>query len=350
MTTSLINRTPPLQSMQRSSWNINNNFQFEFPKFGELPSPAPSGKLSPTKRLSNGSPSYNGTNVSNSISTITDSPKALSNQSQSLGQSNLNSFGSNAIGDLSSLFSPSILDSVSRHGSGDYLSFGSNMHNQQNQVNSADSQGYQKDQRASSICTTASPSASSMSHTGLNSSTGTTPEPSAASPGPRKASEGDNGNARRDSEGETAFCKMLGTACGTIDNPIPQAMNQSNQTSSATSVATPSNDLQGFDWLAQQTQQNGGVFDPVLFSDYRDPQETIMNFSGSGDFFNDAFPDFMGTSGVPLDTTLPKKKDLIKEMDKQAEKEEVVPGGFKQFLTCNMLWYAPASARVQPCC
>jgi AP-1-like factor len=42
-----------------------------------------------------------------------------------------------------------------------------------------------------------------------------------------------------------------------------------------------------FDWLAQQ---NGGQFDPVLFGDYREPQDAIT--SGDYGFFSDALPFF----------------------------------------------------------
>lgn len=37
-------------------------------------------------------------------------------------------------------------------------------------------------------------------------------------------------------------------------------------------------------------QQNGGQFDPMLFGDYRDPQENVLENNSFGDFFNEAFP------------------------------------------------------------
>ena len=54
----------------------------------------------------------------------------------------------------------------------------------------------------------------------------------------------------------------------------------------STLAKTPASEINGIDWLAQQ---NGGQFDPVLFGDYREPQEAIT--SGDYDtFFNEAFP------------------------------------------------------------
>jgi hypothetical protein len=53
-----------------------------------------------------------------------------------------------------------------------------------------------------------------------------------------------------------------------------------------------------FDWLAQQ---NGGQFDPVLFGDYREPQDAIT--SGDYGFFSDALPFF--DFSTPLSDGLP---------------------------------------------
>ena len=195
-----------------------------------------------------------------------------------------------------------------------------------------------------SVCTTTSPSASSGSHAEGTSSCGTSPEPSIDSPGPRKGSEGAigitrNGKGQVDSEGETAFCKLLSTACGTKENPIPLKMSHSNNASSAVNALTTGNDFLGIDWMAHQ---NGGVFDPILFSDYRDPQENVMS-GDFGAFFNDAFPvtDLQTPTNAMLESKLPPKKSLMEEIEEQqsGKEPEVVPGEApKQFLTCNMLW------------
>ena len=67
-------------------------------------------------------------------------------------------------------------------------------------------------------------------------------------------------------------------------------------------------------------QQNGGQFDPLLFGDYRDPQENILNNSNFGGFFNDAFlaQDF----NSPFNTgdaiaSPPPKRDLMREIELQ---------------------------------
>ena len=90
-------------------------------------------------------------------------------------------------------------------------------------------------------------------------------------------------------------------------------------------------------------QQNGGNFDPVLFGDYRESQESIMN-TDVGDFFSDAFnvPDFTSPANLMLEPTLPPKKDIAKGMEEKQqgkEPEAAVVDKPKQFLTCNMLWY-----------
>jgi len=123
-------------------------------------------------------------------------------------------------------------------------------------------------------------------------------------------------------------------------------ISQSDETLAiSTAAMTPGSEIPSFDWLASQ---NGGSFDPVLFADYRDPQDSIMN-GGFGDFFNDAFPSLDSVTS-PANTSsekhLPRKRDLLQEIENQAEKEpELAPTvGPKQFLTCNMLWYVFAAA------
>lgn len=256
------------------------------------------------------------------------------------------------VDELAGLFSPSVFEGVSRNNSTDYMSYKSNSNG--NSISIAHLY------RANTIgavsdCTTTSPSTSSFSQVGPNSSCDTSPEPSATSPDMRKESEGligmtqDDGS-RRTSEGEKAFCELLGTACGTKDNPVPLTMAQSEQATvdcgchgndkaPGTTMMAPIKDFHGIDWMAQQ---NGGTFDPVLFGDYRDPQENIMS-ADFGDFFNDAFPalDFGTPSNPMLEPTPPSKKGIMQEIeDQQAGKEpEVVPGEpMQQFLSCNMLW------------
>lgn len=88
-------------------------------------------------------------------------------------------------------------------------------------------------------------------------------------------------------------------------------------------------------------QQNGGTFDPVLFGDYRDPQDNILNNSAFGDFFNDAFP--LQDFGTPYYTgEAPPKKDFMQEIEvqKNASPSEFGPKDDKtQFLACDKLWF-----------
>ena len=101
---------------------------------------------------------------------------------------------------------------------------------------------------------------------------------------------------------------------------------------------SPNIDINSIDWMAQQ---NGGAFDPVLFGDYRDPQDNILNNNAFGDFFNDAFPtqDF----GTPYFTgEAPPKKDLMQEIEvkKNADPSKLVSqNDIKNYLACDKLWY-----------
>lgn len=103
-------------------------------------------------------------------------------------------------------------------------------------------------------------------------------------------------------------------------------------------MKSPATEINGIDWMAQQ---NGGQFDPVLFGDYRDSQDNILNSASLGDFFNDAFPvqDF----GTPYFTNDPvSKKEPMKEI-KTAQKDspsQLTPAVDKEkFLTCDKIWY-----------
>ena len=88
-------------------------------------------------------------------------------------------------------------------------------------------------------------------------------------------------------------------------------------------------------------QQNGGAFDPVLFGDYRDPQDNILNSNTFGDFFNDAFP--LQDFGTPYYTGEGQpKQGMINEVEvqKDAGSSEFGPQDDKtQFLACDKVWF-----------
>lgn len=194
-----LGRSPPsaaasLQS--RRSWNTNqNDFQFAFPKFGDLPGSnfiqnGSLARVGPANRvdqrpLPNGLPAVMRANSSGSLSGK--SPTNVSGSSK-VDSPNYNLFQSpsstfNSLDELHGLFSPSTLASASRSNSSDYIGLNS----QFGAAPSTERNGTTHRQSTTSNVT--SPSNSSMSNNGLDSSTGTTPEPCADSPDTRKGSE-----------------------------------------------------------------------------------------------------------------------------------------------------------------
>ncbi len=187
----------PAAYQSRPFWNTNqNDFQFAFPKFGDLPGSnfMNNGSLakvdsSPNHEdntsTSNGMPGVIRANSSRSASLISPTnPDGLSKP----GHSNYDGFqpSSNQLrsnySDLNGLFSPLTFEAASHSNSSDRVNYGHGT-----QV--PNSEKYNSLIRGSSISDVTSPSASSTSNHGLDSSCGTTPEPSADSPDGRKASE-----------------------------------------------------------------------------------------------------------------------------------------------------------------
>jgi AP-1-like transcription factor len=302
------------------------NFQFEFPRFGMLPAaaavknaklsispPAKSQKAPSPVEKSRASPvnrnmSYQSTN--SSTTGLTQTP---------LDSADMSGF--------SGLFSPSLLESVSKNSSGSFDFFGTTGSRSSTASNGQMSSNDQSTSHSS-------PSASSNSNRGPSSSCGTSPEPSMQSPAPAKPLEttlstiGEERSNNSVSEGELTFCEKLNMACGNANNPIPRTMSEST----AGTFNEPGIDFNGIDWFAQQ---NGNQFDPQLFGDYREPQENILSGEGFNDsFFNDAFPlpEFNSPFNAATSPATSRK-------DKQVE-EEVVPGDDpSQLLTCNNIWY-----------
>lgn len=250
--------------------------------------------------------------------------------------------------DFTGLFSPSILETASRSDSADYLSFKDGKNTSPNigsstQGTSTNGQAQkpQIPQRTSSASITASP-LSSMSQNGLDSSCGTTPESSAESPSNGKPSEATLNTINEETNTQTKPEGEFILSCNSYTNlGVPEA----NCVAAPVNVfKVPNSDINGIDWMAQQ---NGGAFDPVLFGDYRDPQDNILN-SSFGDFFNDAFeppidftsPYNTGESPNPLQSQKRNLMDEI-EMNHNGEPEGaefVTDVNPKQFLTCDILW------------
>ncbi|KAJ5780113.1 Transcription factor PAP1 [Penicillium paradoxum] len=197
-----------------------------------------------------------------------------------------------------------------------------------------------------------SPSSSSDSHQSqLLSSNGTSPEPSLNSPDGkyRELGPGDSCGGHVTSDGEKSFCEQLGMACGNIRNPIPAVRDSKSKSHSVTSsqptpIDGPADGQAihdfGIDWMAHQ---NGGQFDPVLFGDWREPQDAVLS-QDFGSFFNEAFPlPDLGSpshnlSEVASDAAVPKK-NLVAQLDSKLEEDEVVPGEDQsQMLSCTKIW------------
>ncbi|KAH8601131.1 transcription factor PAP1-domain-containing protein [Bisporella sp. PMI_857] len=297
---------PYLAGKGLSSTGLNNpsdvNFQFEFPKFGravfgetpsttintsnaiksnssssiqQTPSPSDRSQISPTKKTPQQLPA-----------TIASSTGMSRTPAQANG------------GDLSSLnglFSPSLLESVSKSPTFDFFNGSSGSRS------STDSNGQLSNGNNTSY---SSPSASSNSNHGTTSSCGTSPEPTSQSPAYNKGTE-------------TTLTTIGEESNGSLDTPF---------------------DVTGIDWFAQQ---NGNQFDPQLFGDYREPQDNILSGDAfSNDFFTDAFTlqDFNSPFNIVPSPAVPKK-DLMTQIDENMEQDEVVPGeDTSQLLTCNTIW------------
>ncbi|KXG49526.1 bZIP transcription factor, bZIP-1 [Penicillium griseofulvum] len=291
----------------------NNDFLFDFPKFGDLPG----------GHLFNGQANKNDQSKSNDISQPPgvlgrDSLNSPSSRSNSLAQSNKSKY-SGTPNSATSAKAP-------------YSGFKSSTTDNSTSENS--------------------PSSSCDSHQSqMPSSIGTSPEPSLNSPDGqhRELGPGDSCGGHVTTDGEKSFCAQLGMACGNIKNPIPAVRdNRTKSISISSGQPTPidgqaegedSQDL-GIDWLAHQ---NGGQFDPVLFGDWREPQDAVLS-QDFGSFFNEAFPlPDLGSPSHNLSEvatgTAPPKKNLVAQIDSKLEEDEVVPGEDQsQMLSCTKIW------------
>lgn len=193
-------RSPPsatgFSTQSRNHYsNSQNDFQFAFPKFGDLPGSnfMSNGSLAkvgappraPQRASTSSIPGVVRANSSASSEAISPSKLNASYSPESNGNGIYQSpaIGTNGVESLKGLFSPSILETASHENSSDYMNLNNN-----SKLTHPEKQ--EKANAGSSVAFTASPSASSMSNHGLDSSCGTTPEPSVSSPGIRKPSEG----------------------------------------------------------------------------------------------------------------------------------------------------------------
>ncbi|KAF2020980.1 PAP1-domain-containing protein [Aaosphaeria arxii CBS 175.79] len=333
-----VNRTPPMAGGFSSLLGNNNNanshsssasgnFQFEFPRFGGLPGShiLDNGPLAKSSKSSVPSPAAPNRHNSNGSSLSPGSQSVSSNAASP--DKNGKSFNSAPrAGSLNSISNGN-----------DYLSHNSSRRN----TNASTNQSRVFQFNSGSSTNSDSPSNSSTSHAGQNSSCDTSPEPSHNSPKNPVDTITEGYVCHGNSEGEITFCEKLNMACGNPRNPVPRTMSHSDVKSPpAVPTKTPVPDVQGFDFFANQ---NGGQFDPTLFGDYRDTQNAIV---GDGDFtngfFNDAFPitDF----GSPFhfgDTPAIQKPNPLEEIERLQDgvDDEVVPGeDVSQMLNCHKIW------------
>ncbi|OCT48289.1 putative bZIP transcription factor (AP-1) [Cladophialophora carrionii] len=366
-----LNRSQPISFNQgrNSNTNNHNDFQFEFPKFGDLP-PMPGTKLfgNSTLKKPQGNPNRSSSGPAASASPPTQNGN--SRRSASSSQSQTPRFGSmsqspvaktfttspqpqsqvqqhqGSVDSLSGLFSPSILE-ASRHASlGGYFpqsaapryngAPGSTRGSLDNGVLGNVTGLYSN----SSISNSDSPGSSTDSHNPI-SSIGTSPEPSMNSPA-NKLTEYNLNPISEEKEapfgGKDFLCEQLQQACGCVDDPIPPILKKVSNDESLGYTNEPGFDANGINWLAQQ---NNNSFDPILFGDYRETQENILS-QDFGAFFNDAYP--LPDLGSPLHnyndvaTESAPKTDLLKQVEEAKNgNEEVVPDNEKP-MSCNKIW------------
>ncbi|KAL8893278.1 MAG: hypothetical protein Q9192_005424 [Flavoplaca navasiana] len=361
-----IGYSPPSTVAPQFNSSSNNDFTFAFPKFGDLPGSTfmSNGSLTkvgapakpPSRTPSGNSPVVQGTGSSDSgkgrspINGVT-SP-ATQNRASSMDsfsnaglQASPTGFQGSGSEDLNGLFSPSILQSASQSNSSDYMFPATNKSvAPSTKQSSRDSPAASNKQRPSVSSIVASPSVSSVSQVGMDSSTGTTPEPFYDTQEFRKPTEGtlntinEETAPKKPAEDKRTFCDEWATACGNTMDPVPRAMSQTENASVPPSSVMKSspNEVNGIDWMARQ---NGGQFDPELFGDYRDTQTDFLN----SDFFSDAFlnQDFNTPFNIPEDLALEEpKKNLMQQVEEQKEAEhvEVVPANSDNYLTCDKVW------------
>lgn len=334
----------PMQAIQNThsrslSGLSNNDFYFDFPKFGDLPG---------AHIFNNGSLAKANQNASKENGSAARSASEFRAAPGVLGRDSLGPASVSGSSQSPTAAAKTPTDKVN----GTYASGAERSNNPAAaKQNTVGSQGHAP--ISSTVSNSDSPYSSSESHQGrLLSSSGTSPEPSSNSPPGGKSHDQGQHDPKEDQcggtiDGEKTFCEKLGLACGNIKNPIPPAMNGTNRMSRTPGQSQqPSSDQQhpiGLDWLSQQ---NGGQFDPVLFGDYRDPQEAVLS-QDFGNFFNDAFPlpdlgsPFHNFPDVASPPATAPKKDLISQIDnKLDEDDEVVPGEDKsQMMTCTKIWY-----------
>lgn len=307
----------------------NSEFLFDFPKFGGMPGAQPLGNGHATKTNSTLDLGVAGRDGKNQVPGILglDGLGNSAAQRQTALSHSPNSIGPSSYHRDATAISSSSTSTAKGYGPSNNLTAGTNPVSSKTQPSKPS---------AKDTPNSGSPSSCSDSHQSqVLSSSRTSPEPDLNSSSVSKSHDVSIGHSCGLIDGERSFCEQLGLACGNVNNPIPPIRRRSS-TNSHTASQPPSTTEPplGLDWFAQQ---NGGQFDPVLFGDWREPQDAVLS-QDFGDFFNDAF-NIPELENEP-DHKQPPKHDLVAQIDKKMdEDEEVVPGEDKsQLWTCTKIW------------
>lgn len=344
-------------SQMKNSNAFNNDFQFEFPKFGDLPAVPPMTSSGMQKQdrppVRSSTLPAQGSNRSAQASLARNSASSAASrgpatvrkspQSQTYSGSPISpNQHADTLDSFSGLFSPSILE-ASRNSAYGYFPRQNANRTQVGRSSFDNGLGGNSTVVYASSSNTDSPSSSSDSHQ-PTSSIGTSPEPSLNSPGQKQIDMGLNSideNRLSGTFGKSDLCRELARACGNTKNPVPEILSMSNHDALG-DATNPTFESNGFNWLAEQ---NGGGFDPILFGDYRESQDAVIS-QDFGSFFNDAFPlPDLGSpqhnfNDVAAEPGL--KHDLLKQVDAAREGEdEMVPGEDRgKMMSCTKIWYS----------
>ncbi|KAL2433700.1 AP-1-like transcription factor yap1 [Exophiala dermatitidis] len=312
----------------------HNDFQFEFPKFGDMPSlpttntfnnGTPQAQASPGASRTTSLPNSTSTPASQngasrrSTSSMQNQPARIGSLSQSPMSNNVpaspqplnqQSVHHSSVDTLSGLFSPSILEASRKASLGGYFpqtTYNTSIQSNRGSLDHAVQGGKPVAYSNSSFSNSDSPCSSTESHN-VVSSIGTSPEPGVNSP------------ANKHNEYSL--------------NPI----SEEHQPSLGEYAADPGFDVNGINWLAQQ---NNNGFDPILFGDYRESQDNILS-QDFGSFFNDAYP--LPDLGSPLhnynDLAVDQapKHDLMQQVENARNGNDETVRSVEQPMTCNKIW------------
>jgi AP-1-like factor len=333
MNNGLLGRSPPLGNMNfmaNSNNEAANNFQFEFPKFGSLPSSvfgnnaAKAGQTNGAKAQTTNGRSTSPRDQARANGSISSGVSPRHHDSMSSTAGTPDQLGTNG-SSISSAFTPASLGGVgvsSALGFDNWVTTTTTTEPENTNVaQGPSSRIFQFNPSSSSSASPGSSSSVSQYGGGANSSCGTSPEPSHNSPK----------NSNLDTITE---CHTIQTAEGaTAEAAKPDPTSNEN-----------------FGAFSDLASQNGGGFDPLLFDTYREPQSAIVaDGDFTGGFFNDALPPMDLTSPFDwADLTAPtgltpaiQKSNPLEVADalqSGVDEDEVVPADSGPLLTCHKIW------------